>query len=348
MEKLLQSKISPLLLAPFRAIIQHQYEWKQRLRAMEQPSDGEDLKTAALCALQLEGAKVCLEDIDALGDYLNKDDLSNPDILLALGYMDCRKEIHKNYKEIPLSEESLYKIYQKLVSHLPEKHLPSNLRSNYKIYDNPLVRINEETGGQLTLFETSRHGEETQREMRQLIDQYTNYINNPTSYDLMGVGCFIVRFLSISPYVVGNICMGLLLLHLLLLKSGYEFLLLSNIEVRIKEKESQFFTSLRQSVLSLQGEPDMNYWLLFFVKILSDEIELVAKKLSTYRPATFTILEEKVFQLIRENQPVTIGFLERESDVKRVTLKSILARLKGRELIQMDGQLKSSRYRTKA
>jgi Mn-dependent DtxR family transcriptional regulator len=54
-----------------------------------------------------------------------------------------------------------------------------------------------------------------------------------------------------------------------------------------------------------------------------------------------------VIDLVSEHQPVNIGFVERASAIKRVTLKAILTRLQKKGLIQMEGKKKGSLYRIK-
>ena len=112
------------------------------------------------------------------------------------------------------------------------------------------------------------------------------------------------------------------------------------------EKE-QYYVALRETQQSLKRHPDLNPWFFSFLKTLEQQTGSLRKELLPPKQGTFTEREEAVYHAIERYQPVTIGFLERETKIKRPTLKTILARLKKQGVVEMEGERKGSRYRLK-
>lgn len=80
---------------------------------------------------------------------------------------------------------------------------------------------------------------------------------------------------------------------------------------------------------------------------VGEQIGFLKKLLIPKKPGRLTALADKTLEAIRTNQPVSIGFLERQTGIKRVTLKNILSRLKDENIIEMEGSRKGSLYRIK-
>ena len=97
----------------------------------------------------------------------------------------------------------------------------------------------------------------------------------------------------------------------------------------------------------MKGTPDINPWFLFFLKMLNVQAEILKEKMVSKGSGRLTDFEDTILVLIQKYQPVTISFLERTSDIKRVTIKSILKKLKSLGMIEMTGSTKGSFYKLK-
>lgn len=232
-----------------------------------------------------------------------------------------------------------------MMAYLPESILPRNQRGTYKNVSNSVVRIDHATGDQQVLFETTPPETQTETAMQTLVKEYREFIRAPNISDLHVIAAFIVEFLAIHPFRDGNGRISRLLTDLCLLKSGYDFCMYSSHEKVIEDNTEQYYIALRQTQSTLKSTPDINPWLIYFLRVLDQQTTYLQTTLASQAPGTLTALEQQIYELIERHQPVTIGCLERTSKLKRVTLKNILARFKMRGLLIMEGTRKGSRYR---
>lgn len=303
--------------------------------------------TSAGASTRIEGATLSDEDIIKRVRNLKIQKIRNRDEAEVAGYIECKKYIFDHFLELDISEHGIRSLHHMMCQYLADDVLPPNQRGSYKNITNAVVAVDVETGTQEVIFDTIPPGPQTEVAMRELVENYTNYIKDPNFSDLEVIAAFVVQFLAIHPFRDGNGRMSRLLTDLCLLKQGYNFVMYSSHEKVIEDNKEFYYIALRQTQATLKTTPDLNPWFLFFLKTLLKQTQFLQKHLSPTRKGTLTKLQSQVLDLIQEHQPATIGFLERESGIKRVTLKSILARLKKDGMIDMDGSQKSSLYHIK-
>jgi Fic family protein len=301
--------------------------------------------TSAGASTRIEGARLSDEEILKKLRGLKMNRIRDRDEAEVAGYIDAKKYIFEHYSELEISEHTIRSLHQMMMSYLPESVFPLAQRGAYKNVPNSVIRIDHETGEREILFETTPPGPQTETAMREAVEDYRNYIDSPNYSDLEVIAAFIVQFLAIHPFRDGNGRISRLLSDLCLLRQGYDFCMYSSHEKIIEDSKDQYYVALRQAQATLKAKADLNPWFLYFLRVLDRQTQFLSDKLEPRKPGSLTRLEQQVFDLVREHQPVTIGFLERESGMKRVTLKSILARLKDRGTLSMEGERKASRYR---
>jgi len=118
----------------------------------------------------------------------------------------------------------------------------------------------------------------------------------------------------------------------------------SSHEKVIEDTKTQYYVALRQTQESFTKNVDINPWFFYFLKTLKKQTEYLQNKATPISAGTLTKKENIVLELIQKHQPVSIGFLERQSKINRATLKAILTRLKQSNTIKMEGERKGSRY----
>lgn len=350
MRDLLQSPLLPETLHLVQEVSRFRSEWKARAdtqRDFYASLQKTIIITSAGASTRIEGAKLSDEEILKKLSGLKIKTIRDRDEAEVAGYIDCKKHLFDHHADLPLSEHTIRSLHQMMMGYLPESILPIHQRGAYKNVANSVIRIDHETGEQEIVFETTPPGPQTDAAMRELIRNYGEFIQDPNYSDLEVIAAFIVKFLAIHPFRDGNGRISRLLTDLCLLRQGYDFCMYSSHEKIIEETKQLYYVALRQTQSTFTTKPDLNPWFLYFLRVLDRQTQFLSDKLEQKKPGALTRLEQQVFDLIQNHQPVTIGFLERESKIRRVTLKSILARLKERGILAMEGERKSSRYRLK-
>lgn len=350
MENLLKTPLLPVVLNLVQKISQFRAQWTalaDTQRDFYASLQKTVIITSAGASTRIEGAKLSDEEIIKRLSGLKIQTIRDRDEAEVAGYIDCKKFIFDHHANLEISEHTIRSLHQMMMAYLPESIFPLQQRGAYKNITNSVIRIDHATGAQEIVFETPPPGPQTEVAMRDLVRNYSDFIRDPNYADVEVIAAFIVQFLAIHPFRDGNGRISRLLTDLCLLKQGYDFCMYSSHEKIVEDTKEQYYVALRQTQSTFQAKPDLNPWLLYFLKVLERQTRFLSDKMEPVRPGTLTKLEQKVFDLIRDHQPTTIGFLERESNIKRVTLKSILARLKERGVLNMEGERKASRYRLK-
>lgn len=353
MKGLLKTSLRPELFSYLQRVVEFSELWRTTAdlsRDFYATLKKTTVITSAGASTRIEGATLSDEEILKRLSGLKIKKIRDRDEAEVAGYLDVKKYIFDHYQDLPVTEYSIRSLHQMMMVYLSESLLPTHQRGAYKNVSNAVVRLDQTTGAQEIVFKTTPPGPQTATAMRELVEDYQSFIHDPNYSNLEVIAAFIVKFLSIHPFRDGNGRLSRLLTDLCLLREGYQFCMYSSHEKVIEDTKEQYYIALRQTQTTLKpesGKPDLNPWFLYFLKILEQQTMYLKDKILPEAPGTLTRLEQEVYDLMVQHQPVTIGFLERSSRIKRVTLKSILARLKGRGLLVMEGTRKGARYRVK-
>lgn len=347
MNRLLQTALHPEILTLVQKIGGFQKQWQ--LSAKASPDYFAELKkttiiTSAGASTRIEGATLSDAEIKKRVRNLKIQKIRNRDEAEVAGYIDCKKYIFDHFADTEISEYSIRSLHRMMCQYLSDDVMSPDQRGAYKNITNAVVAIDLDTGAQEVIFETTPPGPQTEAAMQKLVENYQHYTKDPNYSDLEVIAAFIVQFLAIHPFRDGNGRMSRLLTDLCLLRQGYEFVMYSSHEKVVEDNKEFYYIALRQTQGTLKTSSDLNPWLLFFLKTLLKQTEILQKLIGPVRKGTLTKFQSQVLDLIQAHQPATIGFLERESGIKRVTLKSILTHLKEDGMIEQEGQQKGSLY----
>lgn len=350
MDLLLKTPLNPACLKLIQEIAAFQECW--RLSAETKQEFYTQLKkttiiTSAGASTRIEGATLTDEEIQKKLVGLKIQKITDRDEAEVAGYIDCKKYIFENFGDLEISEYSIRSLHQMMMVYLASDVIPLTQRGAYKNITNSVVRVDHATGEQEVVFRTTPPGPQTEAAMRKLVEDFNYYINDINFFDLEVIAAFVVKFLAIHPFRDGNGRMSRLLTDLCLLKKGYHFCMYSSHEKVIEDSKEQYYVALRQTQSRISDKPDINPWFFYFLKVLARQTQYLNDGLTPKKSGTLTKYEDIVINTMQKNGVVTIGFLARETDIKLVTLKAILSRLKKKGLIVMEGERKASRYRIK-
>ncbi len=349
MQSLLKTQLNPLVINYIQKITKFCDFWefsKDLKKDFYSSLKKTVIITSAGASTRIEGARLTDKEIEDRLENLKIQKFKDRDEAEVVGYIDCMNYIFDNFKDLTISEYTIRSLHSLMCTYLSNDIVPPDQRGAYKNITNTVVRIDHSTGLQEIIFQTTPPGPQTDVQMKQLIDDYNNYIKDPHYNSLIVIAAFIVKFLAIHPFRDGNGRISRLLTNVCLLRQGYEFCMYSSHEKVIEDNKDNYYVSLRQTQSTFTTSFDLNPWLIFFLKTLEIQTDQLKNKLIPKKKlGTTTKYEAKIIELIQEHQPVTIGFLERTLNIKRVTLKTILRRLKAAGIIEMEGEKKGSSYK---
>jgi Fic family protein len=263
------------------------------------------------------------------------------------GYVNCLHYIYENYRILNISEHSIRELHQLMTSELLEDQLPKKQRGRYKDVPNHVIEKNLSTGEETIWFETTPPGPQTETAMHDLLSNYDEKIREIEVSKLILNAAFIVRFLAIHPFRDGNGRLSRLLTTLLMLKSGYTWCQFVSHEKVIEDNKERYYLSLRQTQSSfLTEKTDYNPWLEFFFTVLQKQTEIIKVELKKQEPVSELGKNEiKVYQIVSQNGPTGISYLETNVEMTRSGLKTLLARLVRKGFLLTIGRGKGTKYK---
>lgn len=166
-------------------------------------------------------------------------------------------------------------------------------------------------------------------------------------HPLLITGIFIVTFLEIHPFQVGNGRLSRILTTLLLLQAGYAYVLYSSLESIIENSKESYYLALRQTQGTIRTEaPDWQPWLLFFLRALQQQKRRLAVKVEREKN-TLAILPElavKILDYVRDHGRVTTRDMVQETGASPNTLKATFTSLVEKGLLARHGGGRSTWY----
>jgi len=264
------------------------------------------------------------------------------------GYIKTLNYIYENYQVLEISELTVRQLHQLLTSDLLESQLPKNQRGSYKNVPNDVVEKNIKTGKKSIWFRTTPPGPQTNTAMYELIKEFNQHLKSQHIPNIILVGVFIVHFLAIHPFRDGNGRLSRLLTIWLMLKLDYVWFQYVSHEKIIEDNKQAYYVCLRNTQSTFSNKK-INYkpWINFFLLTLHQQVQILASKINQMnqdgRP-DLNSNETKVFKLIKSNPHCSISFIEKEIQMSRAGLKSLLSRLVEKEVIQREGEKKGAKY----
>ncbi len=328
MEPLLKLNITPEFLRIISELDEFKGRWgeaskisPERLSALSRVATIESVGSST----RIEGAKLSNEEVDRLLTGLKIRSFKTRDEQEVAGYADAMEMIFESWEDIPLSENHIKQLHGVLLSHSKKDH---RHRGQYKTISNSVEAFDAQGKSLGVIFETASPFD-TPRLMEELVQWSVEALETGEYHPLLVIAVFIVRFLAIHPFQDGNGRLSRILTTLLLLRSGYNYVLYSSLERIIEDNKNQYYLSLRQAQSTLdQDEKQLGEWIKFFLRCLARQKILLEEKLIREKVLeTLSPLSEQLVKFTKDHHRLTISMAQKITNANRNTLKAHLRKL---------------------
>lgn len=226
----------------------------------------------------------------------------------------------------PLTLARVCHLHRLLMRHTDDPH------AGLLKHANNFVGNRREDGVVEVVFRTVPAGEQTERQLAELVDRYEAAVAADLVHPLVLVAALILDFLSIHPFVDGNGRVARLLTTQELLRHGYGVARYVSLEQRIFDAQWSYYETLQQSQ---QGWHDAAHdiwpWAGFLLRLLADAYaDLEARVVAQRGPAGAT-KEAQAREYILRHGPATFRWSDLVSalpDISPASLRNALAALK--------------------
>ena len=286
---------------------------------------------------RIEGVVLSDREVEHLLSHIKIDTFKTRDEEEVVGYAQTLETVFENYQDIPLSENYIKKLHSMLLhySKKDQRH-----KGDYKKFPNNVEAFDAQGKSIGIVFETSTPFD-TPQDMEKLVVETNDIWKHKQLHPLIMIGIFIVRFLAIHPFQDGNGRLSRILTTLLLLKSGYYYVLYASLENIIEHNKEQYYLSLRKTQKTLKSKkPNWLPWLTFFLKSLVKQKDKLTQKIHEIKmmEKSLSSLSLQIVTLIEAHGRITISEIEALSQIKRGTLKNKLNELIERKIIERHGK----------
>ena len=173
-------------------------------------------------------------------------------------------------------------------------------------------------------------------------------IDEDAMHPLLIIAVFNVVFLAIHPFQDGNGRLSRILITLMLLRAGYDYVPYASLEHIIEDSKDLYYKALRRTQISLKtASVDWEPWLRFFLRCLKQQksnLELKIEDKKTKYDADLPILSKKVLQLFETHEQLAISEMVKLTGANQNTLKLRLRELVSAELLRRHGKARATWY----
>jgi len=289
---------------------------------------------------RIEGSKMSNKEVEVLLDNINITKIEDRDSQEVVGYFKTLGLIAESYNDIKINESSIKNLHSILMKHNEKDKWH---KGNYKQHSNA-VEATHSDGTKQIIFQTTEVGFPTEDAMRNLVEWYKH--DNET-HPLVKCALFAYDFVSIHPFQDGNGRLSRLLSSLLLLKNGYKWIQYVSFEHEIESRKTEYYRIL-QSCQSNRPNENVDEWISFFLDSLKNIQLKLSKKLESKGVLTkLTPKEKSIVSFIENYAGCKSGDIAKKLGIPSPTVKRILPKLIGLNLIEKHGIGPGTNYTTK-
>ncbi len=301
------------------------------------------LITSAGASTRIEGSKLSDEDVEKLMRGLSVKKFADRDKQEVRGYYELLDNIFYSWKQVPFHESSIKHFHKELLKYVSkdERH-----RGEYKKTENS-VEMYDESGNAIGIIFETTPAYLTSKHMQELMLWTTDAFDKKEFHPLLIIGNFLVEFLAIHPFQDGNGRLSRILVNLLMLKTGYEYVPYISHEKLIEDNKADYYLALRKSQLTLHTKREnITSWLEFILSISLEQAKRAIELLS----------HENIERLLSPKQLVvwnhllttieaTPGEVAKTTGVARATVSQAIDVLLRLKKVERVGQGRTTRYR---
>ena len=293
---------------------------------------------------RIEGAKLSDAEVEILLSNLQTISFKTRDEEEVAGYAEAIDMVFQAYDDLRITENHIRQLHQVLLKHSnkDERH-----RGSYKTLSNQVVATNAEGEEIGVIFETTTPCD-TPQEMEELVKWARKAIDEDAMHPLLIIAVFNVVFLAIHPFQDGNGRLSRILITLMLLRAGYDYVPYESLEHIVEDSKDLYYKALRRTQIALKtASVDWEPWLRFFLRCLKQQksnLELKIEDKKTKYDADLPILSKKVLQLFETHEQLAISEMVKLTGANQNTLKLRLRELVSAELLQRHGKARATWY----
>ncbi|MCF8052232.1 MAG: Fic family protein [Desulfobacterales bacterium] len=291
---------------------------------------------------RIEGARLSDPQVAALLQGLDIHSFRSRDEQEVAGYAKAMGLIHENYGQIDLSENQI-KYLHKTILQFSEKDAWH--KGEYKKHPNHVAAYDPD-GKQIGIIFETASPFETPWLMEALAARTRKMLSGEEMHPLLVIADFAVRFLAVHPFQDGNGRLSRILTNLLMLRSGYEFVMYSSHERMVEANKEQYYKNLRIAQKGIhETEVIDERWAEFFLSLLKAQKDDLTKKMEREKRAYKTpALSGQILELARQHGRVTPAFLVSNTGANRNTVKKHLQSLVGQKRLVKQGRGRGTYY----
>jgi Fic family protein len=336
-------QITPELLILVAEIDEFKGAWRalrtlapDRLSALRRVATIESIGSST----RIEGTRLSDRDVERLLANLEIKTFASRDEQEVAGYAEVMETVFAAWSEIPLTENHIQQLHRDLLrySDTDEWH-----RGRYKTTSNSVAAFDDRGQQVGIVFETATPFE-TPRLMEELV---TWFKTQRALHPLIAIGIFVVVFLEIHPFQDGNGRLSRILTTLLLLQAGYAYVPYSSLESVIEQSKENYYLALRRTQGTIRTEaPNWLPWLLFFLKALTRQMQLLRVKVEREKMLLINVpdLSIQILDILKARGRITIGEAVIITGGNRNTLKPHFKHLLEQGLIELHGRGRGAWY----
>jgi len=316
-------QITPEILSLIARIEEFKGAWRalgtlapDRLSALRRVATIESIGSST----RIEGSKLSDREVERLLSNLQIKSFATRDEQEVAGYAELMDLVFNSWQDIPLSENHIKQLHQILLQYSEKDDWH---RGNYKTNSNSVAAF-DENGAQIGIVFDTATSFDTPRLMTELVEWTRQAIEKGQLHRLLIIAIFVVVFLEIHPFQDGNGRLSRALTTLLLLQTGYAYVPYSSLESVVEHNKEAYYFALRQTQGSIRTDaPNWQPWLMFFLRVLSEQVKRLEKKVEREKLvlATLPELSLQIVEFAREHGRVTIGAAINLTGSSRNTLK---------------------------
>ncbi|TAJ37842.1 MAG: Fic family protein [Reyranella sp.] len=338
--------ISPEILGLIAEIDEFKGAWRalgtlapERLSALRRVATIESIGSST----RIEGSKLSDRNVERLLANLEISSFATRDEQEVAGYAETMETIFRAWEDIAPTENHIRQLHRDLLARSEKDDWH---RGSYKTSPNSVAAF-DENGRQIGIvFETATPFD-TPRLMAELVDGFAAARGQRRLHPLLLIAMFVVIFLAIHPFQDGNGRLSRILTTLLLLQSGYAYILYSSLESVIEQNKEGYYLALRQTQTTIGSEaPDWHPWLLFFLRALQQQTTRLARKIEREKILSSNLpdLSLRILDHVRQHGRVSVGDAIRLTGASRNTLKQQFQRLVERNHLVRHGGGRTTWY----
>lgn len=299
--------------------------------------------TSTGSSTRIEGSNMNDEKVEKLLQGLKSKKPKGRDAEEVAGYADLLGRIFDNYKNLKLTEGQILQFHEILL-HFSEKDQLH--KGKYKNKDNIVIARNRE-GQEIILFRPTPPYL-VKKEMDDVIFWTKKEFEQKKLHSLLVISNFIFEFLAVHPFDDGNGRLSRALTNLLLLQSGYSYILYISLEEIIEERQTEYYLSLHRSQkLHKTNNENISTWINFLLDALIEQTERARGLLNNTQPENIMSPKQLiVWDLFKNSEILGVKEINQklENKIPLITIKQVLSRLAALKLIRKIGQGRTTRY----